>query len=497
MGVPVTRRSAGVSPALPIRQICDLSTTEDPVTKPNTSKPATHLHKQTTAAIEPIRPPTLGFQLRRSAEHAPCKTTPTTLTATQYKLEELTTAPEPPAKRTGKSTTPAHCTTAATKSSTPTTAAAISTTARVYSPSADQPVVAAPSRARLAAEALSTTVFAPTTDPAAATVLTNAPTHTTPACMTTSVAAVSITKSTPSLATPANSSIATASGRTDEPLEQARRTGNHCIDGQAHARNSNNRHHRSLANLTRHFDRHAYDANTLDTHSMGRPVQMTAALYKFTESAAVATVKGTAARTPAFAADEPTKPAWRMTPSKPAAVERANAAAFKPAACKFEPAPCTTAPTTPSTRTAPSAARTTLIIAPAPDVSAGEPCRLPPAESKTTPATPTKLNATSESTVTRATAAVATVGPLTRGFPLRTPTQPLPLASATLTAHASKPAHLTEENLVMAPTPVIPAAQCPIECATTAPPARTPAVSPVTPEAAATSTTIAAAFNTA
>ncbi|KAG5633962.1 hypothetical protein H0H81_004186 [Sphagnurus paluster] len=74
--------------------------------------------------------------------------------------------------------------------------------------------------------------------------------------------------------------------------------------------------------------------------------------------------------------------------------------------------------------------RTTLIIAPAPDVSAGEPCRLPPAESKT--------------------------------------------------------------------TPVIPAAQCPIEGTTTTPPARTPAVSPVTPEAAAAmSTTIAATFNTA
>ncbi|KAG5634017.1 hypothetical protein H0H81_003871 [Sphagnurus paluster] len=402
-------------PALPIRQICDLSTIEDPATKPNTSKPATHLRKQMTAAIEPIGPPTLGFRLRRSAEHAPCKITPTTSTATQYKLEELTTAPEPPAKRTSKSTTPAHCTTesrtretptksapcrplhlenvkiatpmimpelrtadliattaaaytvtipaarrikepaeqahhttatttpvptsaapvpltsapyrpsavervtpalgtataantvpspasrgtsiatpttptpsiptawaapferqrcfvqapssilnpvtpetttpvarpsdksaesaavlttapmpspragpahrttAATKSSTPTTAAAISTT-RVYSPSADQPVVAAPSRARPAAEALSTAVFAPAADAAAATVLTNAPTHTTPARMTTSVAAVSITKPTPSLATPANSSIATASGRTDEPLEQAHRT---------------------------------------------------------------------------------------------------------------------------------------------------------------------------------------------------------------------------------------------------------------------------------
>ncbi|KAG5633639.1 hypothetical protein H0H81_006343 [Sphagnurus paluster] len=56
---------------------------------------------------------------------------------------------------------PAHRTTAATKSSTPTTAAAISTTARVYSPSTDQPVVAAPSRARPAAEALSIAAFAP------------------------------------------------------------------------------------------------------------------------------------------------------------------------------------------------------------------------------------------------------------------------------------------------------------------------------------------------
>ncbi|KAG5649091.1 hypothetical protein H0H81_006366, partial [Sphagnurus paluster] len=78
------------------------------------------------------------------------------------------------------------------------------------------------------------------------------------------------------------------------------------------------------------------------------------------------------------------------------------------------------------------------------------------------------------------------------------PTQPLPPASSTSTVHASKLAHLTEENVLMAPTPVIPTAQCPIECATTAPPAHAPAVSPVTPEAAATmSTTIAAAFNTA
>ncbi|KAG5633835.1 hypothetical protein H0H81_004967, partial [Sphagnurus paluster] len=46
-----------------------------------------------------------------------------------------------------------------------TTAAAISTTVPVYSPSADQPVVAAPSRARLAAEALLTTAFAPAADP--------------------------------------------------------------------------------------------------------------------------------------------------------------------------------------------------------------------------------------------------------------------------------------------------------------------------------------------
>ncbi|KAG5635125.1 hypothetical protein H0H81_012376 [Sphagnurus paluster] len=95
------------------------------------------------------------------------------------------------------------------------------------------------------------------------------------------------------------------------------------------------------------------------------------------------------------------------------------------------PAPCGISiarPTTPTPLipTAPAAARTALIVAPAPDVSAGEPCRLPPAESKTTPATPTKSNAASESTITRATAAVATVGPLMCGFLLRTPTQPPP-----------------------------------------------------------------------
>ncbi|KAG5649208.1 hypothetical protein H0H81_005420, partial [Sphagnurus paluster] len=156
--------------------------------------------------------------------------------------------------------------------------------------------------------------------------------------------------------------------------------------------------------------------------------------------------RGTSIATPTKPMPSIAVPIAPFTPRRPPPVEHANSAAFKPAACKFEPAPCTTAPTTPSTRTAPSAARTTLIIAPAPDVSAGEPCRLPPAESKTTPATPTKSNAASESTITRATAAVATVGPLTRGFLLRTPTQPLPLASATSTPHASKPAHLTEEN---------------------------------------------------
>ncbi|KAG5649105.1 hypothetical protein H0H81_006260, partial [Sphagnurus paluster] len=76
--------------------------------------------------------------------------------------------------------------------------------------------------------------------------------------------------------------------------------------------------------------------------------------------------------------------------------------------------------------------------------------------------------------------------------------QPLPPASSTSTAHTSKPAHLTEENVVRAHTPIIPATQCPIKCPTTAPPAHAPAVSPVTPEAAAAmSTTIVAAFNTA
>ncbi|KAG5649386.1 hypothetical protein H0H81_004170 [Sphagnurus paluster] len=142
----------------------------------------------------------------------------------------------------------------------PSTAA--STTAPIYSPSADQPVVTpAPSRARPAAEALSTATFAPTSDPAVPAPFPDhqhAFTRPVPCCLLpieppanieellpklhattsmmpsyratmpttmpvpdTSVAAVSITKPTPSLATSADSSIATASGRTNKPTDQA------------------------------------------------------------------------------------------------------------------------------------------------------------------------------------------------------------------------------------------------------------------------------------
>ncbi|KAG5633879.1 hypothetical protein H0H81_004621, partial [Sphagnurus paluster] len=131
--------------------------------------------------------------------------------------------------------------------------------------------------------------------------------------------------------------------------------------------------------------------------------------HKSAESAAVST----------------TAPVYSPPADQPvvAAPSRARPAAEALSIAAFAPVPTTPTPLIP---TAPAAARTALIVAPAPDVSAGEPCRLPPAESKTTPATPTKSNAASESTITRATAAVATVGPLMCGFLLRTPTQPPP-----------------------------------------------------------------------
>ncbi|KAG5649299.1 hypothetical protein H0H81_004774, partial [Sphagnurus paluster] len=472
--------------------------------------------KTTVPVAEPAASP--QFQIRRPAYRKPVAprtattvtavpspaprgtsiakpTTPTTSTAAQYKLEELTTTPVP---------TPA--TTATTTVRTPAPAPANA----VHSIAVPEP---AASRTTEPAVQPAASVVSQVRQPTAPAIFTAAPSITMPTepAPCTTMAATAHTPLGPAPTPPrlharfiATKLTKTAARHADEPVEQARRT-TAAADARVIAVSmakptrgtattvtavpSPTSHGTSIATPTTPtpsiltawaapFERQRrfvqapssiLNPVTPETTTVARP------LDKFTESAAVATVKGTAARTPAFAADEPTKPAWRMTPSKPAAVERANAAAFKPAACKFEPAPCTTAPTTPSTRTAPSAARTTLIIAPAPDVSAGKPYRLPPAESKTTPATPTKSNAASESAITRATAAVATVGPLTRGFPLRTPTQPLPLASATSTAHASKPAHLTEENVVMAPTPVIPAAQCPIECATTAPPARTPA----------------------
>ncbi|KAG5649250.1 hypothetical protein H0H81_005105, partial [Sphagnurus paluster] len=140
--------------------------------------------KTTVPVAEPAASP--QFQIRRPAYRKPVvprtattaitvpspaprgtsiakPTMPTTSTAAQYKLKELTTTPVPTPATTATTTirTPAPAPANAVHSIAVPEPAASRTIEPVYSPSADQPVVAAPSRARPAAEALATAPFTP------------------------------------------------------------------------------------------------------------------------------------------------------------------------------------------------------------------------------------------------------------------------------------------------------------------------------------------------